>query len=254
MNAHWAPSPRLGSVRDPRLGFVYQPRMTAAVLLTDIEGTTSSIAFVKDTLFPFARAHLDAFLREHRGEAEVEAQIRAVCDEANVNEDRVADVLRTWMDDDLKATPLKAVQGMIWRRGYEDGTLKSHMYPDAVRGLRRLHDAGVGLAVYSSGSVPAQKLLFGYTEHGDLTGLISAWFDTRIGAKKEAESYRRIAERLSTPAESIVFTSDVEAELDAARAAGFATIQLVRPEDGTQPSRAHPTARTFADVLPEVGS
>jgi len=128
------------------------------------------------------------------------------------------------------------------------------MYPDAVRGLRRLHDAGVGLAVYSSGSVPAQKLLFGYTEHGDLMGLISAWFDTRIGAKKEAESYRRIAERLSTPAESIVFTSDVEAELDAARAAGFATIQLVRPEDGTQPSRAHPTARTFADVLPEVGS
>lgn len=226
--------------------------MPVTVVLTDIEGTTSSISFVKEVLFPFAQKHLPAFLRDHADDTDVAAQLRAVCDDANVNAEQALDVLRQWMDEDRKATPLKALQGMVWKQGYEDGTLRSHMYPDAVAGLRRLHDAGLRLAVYSSGSVPAQKLLFGYTDHGDLTPLISGWFDTTVGGKKEVTSYARIARTLGVSPSEMLFLSDVEAELDAASSAGFSTLQLVRPEDGTQPSLHHPTAATFDAVLPEV--
>lgn len=226
--------------------------MPVDTLLTDIEGTTSSISFVKDVLFPFARAHLPGYLSAHHDDPDVMDQVRAVCDEANVNEEQVVDVLLGWMDDDRKATPLKALQGMVWKRGYADGTLKAHVYPDAVEELRRLHDAGIRLAVYSSGSVPAQKLLFGHTEWGDLTPLFSAWFDTRVGGKREVDSYREIAASLGAAPRSILFTSDVEAELDAARDAGFETLQIVRAEDGTPPSDRHPTADSFAAVLPEA--
>lgn len=226
--------------------------MPVNVVLTDIEGTTSSISFVKDALFPFARAHLPEFVKMHGREPEVRRHLQAACEEANANEDQVVDVLRSWMDEDRKATPLKAIQGMIWRKGYEDGTLTSHVYPDAVVGLKRLHLAGLTLAVYSSGSVPAQKLLFAHTEVGDLSGLFSAWFDTTVGGKREVDSYRQISAALSVAPSEVLFLSDVEAELDAARAAGLETLQLVRAEDGTVPSERHPVTTTFEGVLPEA--
>ena len=226
--------------------------MPVNVVLTDIEGTTSSISFVQDALFPFARAHLPEFVKAHGHEPAVKAQLEAVCDEADVNEAEAVDVLLRWMNEDRKATPLKALQGMIWKKGYEDGTLTAHIYPDAVVGLKRLHLAGLTLAVYSSGSVPAQKLLFGHTEVGDLSDLFSAWFDTTVGAKKEVDSYRQISAALSVMPSEILFLSDVEAELDAAAAAGLETQQVVRAEDGTVPSDRHPVTKTFEGVLPEA--
>lgn len=212
------------------------------VVLTDIEGTTSAIAFVKDTLFPFAEAALDGFLDAHGDDPEIAAILADV-----PGPDRRA-TLRRWMAEDAKVTPLKSLQGLIWRAGFEDGRLKGHLWPDVPACLRAWHAAGIGLAVYSSGSVAAQKLLFGHSIAGDLTPLFRAFFDTRIGAKREAAAYARIAAELAAPPAAILFLSDVAEELDAAAAAGFATCQLVRAADGTHASGRHPTAVDFPAV------
>lgn len=226
--------------------------MTAPnVILTDIEGTTSSIAFVHDVLFPFARKALPAFLKAHAQEPEVQAQIQAVAMEAGCNPNDLSIVTATllsWMDADRKVTPLKALQGMIWKSGYEDGSLVSHLYPDAIEGLRRWHAAGIRLAVYSSGSVPAQKLLFGHTAVGDLQPLFSAWFDTRVGGKREEKSYHAISDQLKESPANILFLSDIAEELDAASAAGLQTTQLVRVEDGTQPAPGHAQVGSFTEL------
>ncbi len=223
--------------------------MPIAVFLTDIEGTTSSIAFVKDVLFPYAKERISAFVRERAGDPEVQSHIEAVAREVHTSD--VGPVLEQWIDEDRKATPLKALQGMIWKRGYDDGSLKGHVYADAAAGLRRLHANGVRLAVYSSGSVSAQKQIFTNSVEGDLSPLFSAHFDTRVGPKREAGSYRAIAAELGVAPEAILFASDVEAELDAAASAGMRTIQVVRPEDGTVASSQHPTVPSF-DAIDEV--
>lgn len=222
------------------------------VILTDIEGTTSSIAFVHEVLFPYARKALPAFLKTHRQEPEVQAQIQAVAMEAGCDPNDLSIITATllsWMDADRKVTALKALQGMIWKTGYEDGSLVSHLYPDALAELPRWHAAGIRLAVYSSGSVPAQKLLFGHTPDGDLQPLFSAWFDTRVGGKRETDSYRKIVEKLGEAAQDILFLSDIAEELDAAAAAGLRTTQLVRAEDGTQPALNHPQVRSFSEIF-----
>ena len=144
-------------------------------------------------------------------------------------------------------TPLKALQGLIWEEGYRRGDFKGHVYEDAARNLRRWHERGIALYVYSSGSVHAQKLLFGYSEAGDLTPLFSGYFDTAIGHKREAESYRAIAVAMDRPPQDILFLSDIGAELDAARAAGIQTVWLVR--DGAPDSNAdHRQARDFDSI------
>lgn len=222
-----------------------------AAVLTDIEGTTTSIAFVKDRLFPFAEAALDEFLRDHGTEPEV----AAILDEVRAAAPGQAPVaaLRAWMAADAKVTPLKALQGLIWRQGYLDGRLKGHLWPDVAPCLRAWAGGGVRLAVYSSGSVEAQRLLFGHSEAGDLTPLFAGFFDTRIGAKREAPSYAAIAAALSLPPGEILFLSDVAEELDAAAAAGLRTCQLVRAADGTQPSGRHPEAADFPEVGRQFG-
>lgn len=222
-----------------------------AAVLTDIEGTTTSIAFVKDRLFPFAEAALDEFLRDHGTEPEV----AAILDEVRAAAPGQAPVaaLRAWMAADAKVTPLKALQGLIWRQGYLDGRLKGHLWPDVAPCLRAWAGGGVRLAVYSSGSVEAQRLLFGHSETGDLTPLFAGFFDTRIGAKREAPSYAAIAAALSLPPGEILFLSDVAEELDAAAAAGLRTCQLVRAADGTQPSGRHPEAADFPEVGRQFG-
>lgn len=212
------------------------------LILTDIEGTTSAIAFVKETLFPFAEAALDGFLDAHGGEAEVAAILADV-----PGPDRRA-TLRRWMAEDAKVTPLKSLQGLIWRAGFEDGRLKGHLWPDVAPCLRAWQAAGIGLAVYSSGSVAAQRLLFGHSQAGDLVPLFRAFFDTRIGAKREAAAYSSIAAELGEPPGDILFLSDVAEELDAAAAAGFATCQLVRAADGTHATDRHTTAVDFPAV------
>ncbi len=213
-----------------------------ARILTDIEGTTTAIAFVHRTLFPFAERALDGFLREHAAEPEVAAALREV-----PGEDKAAQ-LRAWMAADVKATPLKAIQGLIWRQGYADGALRGHLWPDVAPALRAWHAAGTPLAVYSSGSEEAQRLLFRHSEAGNLEGLFAGFHDTRMGAKREAASYARIAAAWGAAPADVLFLSDVAEELDAARAAGMATCQLVRPEDGTVASGRHPVARDFTDV------
>jgi enolase-phosphatase E1 len=211
-------------------------------VVTDIEGTTTAIPFVHDVLFPYARARLPTWLPTHAHEPDVAAQIAAI------GAPSIADAVTTllaWIDADVKATPLKALQGRLWAEGYADGTLRSHVYPDVAPALRRWHAAGLRLAVYSSGSIQAQKLLFGHTTEGDLTPLFSAWFDTTTGPKRAATSYAAIAAALGLPPSEILFLSDIAEELDAAAHAGLRTTQLVR--DGATPSE-HQQVTTFAAV------
>lgn len=220
--------------------------MAPACVLTDIEGTTSAIAFVKETLFPFAAAELDAFLDARGDDPAVAAILAEVREAAPGEEPRAA--LHRWMAEDAKVTPLKTLQGLIWRAGYLDGRLKGHLWPDVAACLRAWASGGVRLAVYSSGSVAAQKLLFGHSAAGDLVPLFAGFFDTRVGGKREAASYAAIAAALGLPPGDILFLSDVAEELDAAAAAGMRTCQLVRAGDGTQASGRHAGAADFPTV------
>lgn len=218
------------------------------LILTDIEGTTSSISFVKDVLFPYARRALPAFVRERGQEPEVRRWLDAVATEhgAVCSDAVIVEILQGMIDEDRKHTALKALQGMIWSDGYDNADFSAHIYPDAAAQLRDWHAAGIPLAVYSSGSVPAQKLFFGHTDAGDLTALFEGWFDTEVGHKRDAGSYREIARRLDRPAAEILFLSDVVEELDAAREAGMRTALIDRREDYPQPrlgDAAHGHAR-----------
>jgi enolase-phosphatase E1 len=212
-------------------------------ILTDLEGTTSSIAFVKDVLFPYARRALPRFVREHGDEAEVRKWLDAVAVECGgiCTDEVIVETLQGWIDQDRKHTALKALQGMLWRDGYARGDFRGHVYPEAAVALRRWAEAGHPLAVFSSGSVEAQKLLLGHSEAGDLTPLFSAFFDTQVGHKREADSYRRIAEALGREPAEVLFLSDVVEELDAAREAGMRTVLLDRPEDYAQPRLGNST-------------
>ncbi len=206
------------------------------VILTDIEGTTSSISFVKDVLFPYARRALPGFVAEHGQRPEVRQWLDAVAAETGAEGNAaVVAALQGWIDEDRKHTALKALQGMIWADGYRKAEFTTHIYPDVPPVLQRWHAAGHRLAVYSSGSVPAQKLFFGHSDAGDLTGLFSGWFDTEVGGKRETASYTRIVGQLGVPASEVLFLSDVVAELDAARDAGLGTVLLDRREDYPQP-------------------
>jgi enolase-phosphatase E1 len=225
--------------------------MTVRAILCDIEGTTSAIAFVKETLFPFAEAALDGFLAVHGDTPEVAAILEQVREAAPGEEQRAA--LRRWMAEDAKVTPLKSLQGLIWRQGFVDGRLKGHLWPDVAPCLRAWHAAGLRLAIYSSGSVEAQRLLFRHSAEGDLSSLIEAYFDTTTGPKRAAPSYAAIAAALGLQPAEILFLSDVAEELDAAASAGCAACQLVRPQDGTAPSPRHAQAANFPAVARRFG-
>lgn len=223
--------------------------MSIKVVLLDIEGTTTPITFVHDTLFPYAREHLAEFLHEHAQQADVKALLREVESIAghSLTLEQSIEQLQQWIDQDQKVTPLKTLQGMIWRQGYESGQLKGAFYVDAVEALRRWHAQSIKLYIYSSGSVEAQKLIFGYPDSGDLTPMLSGYFDTHIGGKREADSYRKIIEELGFAADEIVFFSDVAEELDAASQTGMQTYQLIRDELAV-PSPAHQQLRDFNGI------
>lgn len=217
-------------------------------VLTDIEGTTTAVSFVHDVLFPYARARLPEWLPAHASDPEVAAQIEAVRQLAGVADlDAVLATLLGWIDADEKRTPLKALQGRIWEDGYRDGTLRSHVYPDVAPAVRAWRAAGLRLGVYSSGSVQAQRLLFGHTPEGDLTPLFEAWFDTNVGGKRESGSYARIARALGLSPAAILFLSDTPEELDAASTAGIRTTQLARAEEVVRAGR-HRQVASFADL------
>ncbi|WP_454831379.1 acireductone synthase [Pseudoxanthomonas wuyuanensis] len=229
--------------------------MPISAILTDIEGTTSSISFVKDVLFPYARSALPAFVREHGNEPEVRRWLDAVATEHGsiCSDDVIVETLQGWIDQDRKHTALKALQGMIWQAGYHDADFTAHIYPDAAPALQRWFEAGYQLHVYSSGSIPAQKLFFGHSDAGDLTPLFSGWFDTEVGGKREAQSYRNIAQSIGVEPDGILFLSDVVEELDAARDVGLQTRLLDRIQDYPSPrageaAHGHARVESFADI------
>lgn len=201
-------------------------------VLTDIEGTTSSISFVKDVLFPYARDQMAEFVQSHAAEAEVARLLEDARAEAGepLELEALIRQLIQWIDQDRKVTPLKALQGMIWEAGYKSGAFTGHVYEDAVRNLCHWHEQGVHLYVFSSGSVQAQRVLFGYSDFGDLTPLFSGYFDTNVGSKRDVDAYLHIIDAIALPAESILFLSDTYQELDAAREAGMQTLQLIRDD------------------------
>lgn len=220
-------------------------------ILTDIEGTTSSISFVRDVLFPFARERLPAFVETHADKPEVQHWLHEAAKEAGIvyaERDEIVELLQRWIDEDRKATSLKALQGMIWDEGYREGAFRAHVYADVAPKLREWKKQGLDLYIYSSGSVAAQKLLFGHSEAGDLTPLLSGYFDTETGPKRDAESYRRIADAIGKPANEILFLSDIVEELDAARAAGMCTTQLARAPSACPAQGAHPCVHDFGAI------
>ena len=219
-------------------------------IVTDIEGTTSSITFVHDVLFPYAREHLREFVcrsvQDGRATPHIN-DVRLLTGRIDMTLEQVSDQLIQWIDEDKKITPLKALQGMIWEDGYKHHHFKGHVYTDAVANLRAWQLQGIQLYVYSSGSIHAQKLLFGYSDFGDMKPLFSGYFDTTTGAKGDAESYNKITAALNFPATNILFLSDIEKELDAARSAGMKTVWLVR--DGKLDKNAsHLQVNTFDDI------
>lgn len=226
-------------------------------ILTDIEGTTSSISFVKDVLFPYARAALPEFVRRHGDEPEVRRWLDAAAiDGGNLcRDDVLVEVLQGWIDEDRKHPALKALQGIIWADGYAQAEYLAHVYPDAVTALQAWREQGHSLYVYSSGSVAAQKLLFGHTTAGDLQPLFTGFFDTAVGGKREAQSYRNVLAAMDRGGADVLFLSDVVEELDAAREAGMDTVLVDRIQDYPLPRLAeacngHHRVESFANITP----
>jgi enolase-phosphatase E1 len=205
-------------------------------ILTDIEGTTTSVSFVYEQLFPYFRNNIykikDLIHLEEVKEALEQTQ--KLASEENIIleniDEQIAQLLK-WSLEDKKITPLKTLQGILWEEGYASGEIKGHVYPDVAQALENWKSNGIDLGVFSSGSVAAQKLIFGYSLNGDLTPYFSAYFDTKTGGKRDEITYRKIAEILEIQPETILFLSDIVEELQAAKAAGFQTIQLVRSEN-----------------------
>jgi enolase-phosphatase E1 len=221
-------------------------------ILTDIEGTTTSVSFVYDVLFPYFREHIWE-LKNMTGILEVEnafAETKAIVLKEEGNElqstDEIIQKLHSWCEEDRKITPLKTLQGLLWKIGYEKGILKGHVYDDVPIALDKWYRMGLKIGVFSSGSVEAQKLIFGYSIKGDLTPYFSNYFDTKTGMKRETETYSKIARIINFQPNKILFLSDIVEELQAADKAGFQTIQLVR--SGTKANWLK-VAETFSDVF-----
>ncbi|WP_447977503.1 acireductone synthase [Candidatus Nitrospira bockiana] len=230
---------------------------TIRCVLLDIEGTITSIAFVREILFPYAKSRLASFLRARGHEPEVRHWLDRSRDAvmrvegARPTDNELARVLARWIDEDRKEPGLKGIQGLIWEEGYRAGAFAPALYEDVLPALMQWRAKGLDLALYSSGSERAQRLLVAHTAQGDLTHLFSHFFDTRVGAKTEAGSYRRIVEHWNQRPEAVLFLSDIEAELDAARTAGLATTHIVR--SGGKAGIRHPVSGDLSSLeIPPV--
>jgi enolase-phosphatase E1 len=228
--------------------FACPPLFSYQAILTDIEGTTTSISFVHDILFPYAKKHLHDFVINFQNDPfvkEIIDEVNRMTSQGDI-EQTIA-TLRLWMDEDRKVTPLKTLQGMMWKEGYERGDFVAHVYQDAFEQLKLWKKEGLSLYVYSSGSVPAQILLFGHTPFGDLTSLFSGYFDTKIGGKKEVSSYFAIAKQIGIDPKEVLFLSDSIEELNAAKQAEMATIFICR--EGKLPATlSHKAAANFHEI------
>ena len=227
-------------------------------ILLDIEGTTTPISFVYDILFPFSRTELAGYLRLNGYQPhvrEILSQIQwdhAADSEAGQDppqwEDPPLKYIHWLMEHDRKLTGLKALQGVIWENGYRSGRLYGQVFSDVVPALQRWRKGNLDVRIFSSGSVLAQRLLFENSEHGNLTPMLHGYFDTTIGPKSDSESFRKIARAFGLPASQIMFISDVTAELDAAKEAGYATLLCVRPGNRPQGEHAHQTISSFDEI------
>lgn len=243
-------------------------------VLLDIEGTTCPVSFVSDTLFPYAASQLETYLNAHSGEAAIQALLAEVEQLWGEDTDPQAQRLHrdakrnAWADDginsieprsvipylqwlilaDRKLTPLKDLQGRIWAEGYARGALHGPLFEDVLPALQAWAAQGLALAVYSSGSIQAQQLLYGHSNGGDLRFLFSHWFDTRTGRKQEVSSYTRICELMQTSAERVLFISDAIAELDAASAAGINAIFSKRAGNPEQNPGRYPWISSLASI------
>lgn len=199
-------------------------------VVTDIEGTTTSISFVHDVLFPYARERISDYVYAH--EHDIGPILLAIDHEIGCGPDNLdgcIQALLSWMGEDRKITPLKLIQGLIWEEGYKNGAFQGHVYPDVAPNFKKWTKAGIGIYVYSSGSVSAQKLIFGYSDFGDLNQYVSGHFDTTTGNKKDSLSYTKIAQMINVQMDNILFLSDNPDELDAANRAGYRILGLHRP-------------------------
>lgn len=217
-------------------------------VVLDIEGTTTPIAFVHDVLFSYARTHVKRYLEKHAGAENVRADIELLREEhaidlRNGNQppplttaiESIANYVNWLIELDRKSTALKSLQGKIWREGYAAGTLRSQVFPDVAPAVARWRAAGLTISIFSSGSALAQQLLFAHTDAGDLTSFISNYFDTSVGKKSEAKSYRRISGAIGLSPDELLFVSDAVTELAAANEAGMKTVLSIRP--GNQPQQ-----------------
>lgn len=227
-------------------------------ILLDIEGTTTPIDFVHKTLFPYSEARIGKFVHANYNSLAAEiaqVEFERVADVSfpghldNASPNSISEYLEYLIGLDRKSTPLKTIQGKIWQEGYESGELRSEIFDDVPRAFNRWRSEGKTIAIYSSGSVLAQKLLFSYTNHGDLTPFITYYFDTNTGHKRKAESYRHIADGIKTEPRGILFISDIGEELDAAKEAGFDTLLSVRDGDAAVKGPRHPVIRSFDEVI-----
>lgn len=235
-------------------------------ILLDIEGTTSSISFVHEVMFPYVLQRLDGFVAEHSQRDDVQAAYAQIAKDAGYDslpawlsraesdspESLVAEEVRRLMSQDVKSTGLKALQGIIWERGFQTGELVAHIYPDVLPAIERWTASGIEVRIYSSGSIAAQKLFFGHVEGaGDCLHLLSGHYDTTIGGKKDVISYRKIADDWGIAPTEILFVSDIAEELEAAQAAGLQTRASVRPGNAPLPASLS-TARivTFDEICP----
>ncbi len=241
------------------------PTIAASGILLDIEGTTSSVSFVYDVMFPYVRRELDAYLERNWDDEECRAACEQIARDAGWDDGRrqsrlpqdgqsrlpqdVADEVIRLMDDDVKATGLKALQGLIWKRGFESGEMQAHLYEDVPPALLRWNANGLDVRIYSSGSIAAQRLFFGHTEFGDLLRHFKGHYDTTTGPKREVASYTKIAAEYELPSAEILFLSDVVQELDAAREAGLKTCLCLRPGNAeVEPGHGHPAVSNFAHL------
>ncbi len=206
--------------------------MVKAVLL-DIEGTVAPITFVKDVLFPYSKEKIEEFLKENKNKPEIKKILKEVqeIEGRDLSLDEIVNILKKWIDEDRKITPLKDIQGYIWEEGFLSGKIKSPLYEDAYKKIKEWKEKGLPMYIYSSGSVKAQKLFFGHTEKGNLLGFFKGFFDTKVGNKKSSDSYRKIAEKIGLKPEEILFLSDNPEEIKAASEAGVKAIRVVRKGD-----------------------
>jgi enolase-phosphatase E1 len=218
----------------------------AAWVLLDIEGTIGSKLFLKDVLAPYAARKLPGFIADHQDQPEVASALTETRTLAGLPEGDAVAILLQWIAEDRKAPPLKKLQGLVWRHGFESGEFQGHLFADAVQTILQWSDHAIPLAIYSSGSVAAQKLYFSHSVAGNITARLQAHFDTDVGAKTDAVSYQRIAQALQQSPDRVLFLSDSAQELHAARSAGMQVIQVVRED--TVADAALPHIRDLSEL------